>query len=1065
MNILLNICLHIFPIIPFVNIGDINNPPSENGYGKVKYEYSIGRTELTNDCYCFFLNSVAKTSDPYQLFTPIMEEYFWGGIIRTKDSNGCFTYHTKPGFENFPAIGITWNSAVRFVNWLNYNWGNIQEGKDITQYIAETEGDEVHGAYNTKNLNTSQHIKRNKGALFYLPTKDEWIKACFYNGKEYEINKQNLQVANCYTEEGWKYPYPHLLSADKGTISHYGTINQNGNLGEWIENPFGSDGRNWKQFLGGSLIRPAYSLNINYIEGDAPDKSIASVGFRIIQLTTNPIKEVNSAPEITRKIECSHLQTSHNGKWIKIGDIQNEGDLYNQFIGNVNYEYEISKYELTNEEYAQFLSAVCRFDDPYHLYNRNMAVGVIGGIDKIKTDNGEYKYQAKQGWEKKPVVYISFYDLCRYANWMHYGCPNKGRCIIGTTEGTETEGAYNTSKFPKKTKKSIRRNKGAKYFIPNRDEWYKAAYYDPTIQSKNKYHIYPTRSSTPPSFKEANYMIDNQLCIGAPYYVCDVDTFQNAPSYYGTLQQGGNVWEWIEDWQFDQYGHIALRGGSFSYTEYGLSSINEDPGGINDISYVFGGRLARSIGEEGYCYTSMNAKNYYYYIISILYQFPKKSILIISSILIFLFLIIFLTMIKCKSHVKKVISTIQYLLNILIWLFLKRKKALTNSRKSVILYVPCDPWTIWGSRGDEAMIYSSMTLLKEKYNIAEFYFITSTEKGVAETESRGYKAIKAWEGRFPICRISRVIRELNPTKVIIIGADCMDGYYSPDVSFILMATANLCQKYNIPYHLLGFSFNENPSWKIKLAYFFCSPNVKFNLRDYFSQQRFESFTHKKSTLVADMAFLLKPNPNFSEFKEYQQWCQQEKVKQQIIVGFNFHPMLKKNQNIDEIQKACSTLADMIIQLLDSYPNLSFLFVPHDNRGKLSDTVVLPIIAQHLTKKGYAERIKEIKEVYHADQIKAIAGLCDIMICSRMHLAIGALSSGVPVIAATYQGKFHGLFKHYGLPEDLLLSPSDFISPQFISVFEKLLKERRSLENIIKEKQLKITTLSTKNIEK
>ena len=176
-------------------------------------------------------------------------------------------------------------------------------------------------------------------------------------------------------------------------------------------------------------------------------------------------------------------------------------------------------------------------------------------------------------------------------------------------------------------------------------------------------------------------------------------------------------------------------------------------------------------------------------------------------------------------------------------------------------------------------------------------------------------------------------------------------------------------------------------------------------------------------------------------------------------------MLKKNQNIDEIQKACSTLADMIIQLLDSYPNLSFLFVPHDNRGKLSDTVVLPIIAQHLTKKGYAERIKEIKEVYHADQIKAMAGLCDIMVCSRMHLAIGALSSGVPVMAATYQGKFHGLFKHYGLPEDLLLSPSDFISPQFISVFEKLLKERRRLENIIKEKQLKITTLSTKNIEK
>lgn len=166
---------------------------------------------------------------------------------------------------------------------------------------------------------------------------------------------------------------------------------------------------------------------------------------------------------------------------------------------------------------------------------------------------------------------ICFYDLCRYANWMHYGCPNKGICIIGTTEGTENKGAYNTIKFNKKNKQAIKSNKGAKYFIPNRDEWYKAAYYAPTIQSKNKYHIYPAQSSTPPKSHEANYMINNQLCFGRPYYVCDVDTLKNAPSHYRTLQQKGNVWEWVEDWQYDKYGHIALRGGSFSYTKYGLS--------------------------------------------------------------------------------------------------------------------------------------------------------------------------------------------------------------------------------------------------------------------------------------------------------------------------------------------------------------------------------------------------------------------------------------------------------------------------------------------------------------
>lgn len=41
MTIVLNICIYIFSFINFIKIGDVNNPPSENGYGKVTYEYSI----------------------------------------------------------------------------------------------------------------------------------------------------------------------------------------------------------------------------------------------------------------------------------------------------------------------------------------------------------------------------------------------------------------------------------------------------------------------------------------------------------------------------------------------------------------------------------------------------------------------------------------------------------------------------------------------------------------------------------------------------------------------------------------------------------------------------------------------------------------------------------------------------------------------------------------------------------------------------------------------------------------------------------------------------------------
>ena len=368
-----------------------------------------------------------------------------------------------------------------------------------------------------------------------------------------------------------------------------------------------------------------------------------------------------------------------------------------------------------------------------------------------------------------------------------------------------------------------------------------------------------------------------------------------------------------------------------------------------------------------------------------------------------------------------------------------------------------------GSRGDEAMIYSSLKIIEEKYNINNFYFITATEKAQKELDDKGYKGMYAWKGLFPFFHIYKIIMLLKPSHIIIIGADCMDGYYNMNVSFLLMAIASLCQKQSISYNLLGFSFNSKPSFILKLCYRFCSDKVIFNIRDYYSLQSFKKFTSKKARLVADMAFLLEPNPNFEEYKIYQDWSQEQKKLNKIIVGFNFHPMLKKKQKMNEIKNACTKLADMLIQILQTHKNCSFMLIPHDNRDKLSDTVVLPIIANLIRAHGYEQRILEIKDVYHADQIKAIVKFCDVTICSRMHLAIAALSSNIPVMAATYQDKFQGLFKHYDLSPSLLLSPSEFLSPKFIITFEQLLTNRIKIMEALMKKQEYIRSLSALNI--
>jgi sulfatase modifying factor 1 len=294
-------------------------------------------------------------------------------------------------------------------------------------------------------------------------------------------------------------------------------------------------------------------------------------------------------------------------EFVVVGDPGNENDPIYDF-GYVPYVYEIGKYEVTNEEYAAFLNAVAKFDDPYSLYNPSMSTGLFGGIERFDHE-GTYQYSPKKAWEKRPVVYISWYDLARMANWYHYGKPCTGRAELGTTEGTNSDGAYDTRYFPKGNadvvddrKLPLGRNKKALYWIPNEYEWYKAAYYDPTRKGERKYWNYPVRTneipnnSEPPGDQHSANFFKEIFAIGKPYFLTEVDAYQFACSYYRVYDLGGNVWEWLENWRLRNRGAQkvrAVRGGSATYSEIGLHARNTDPGNPSHEKFLWGGRLAR----------------------------------------------------------------------------------------------------------------------------------------------------------------------------------------------------------------------------------------------------------------------------------------------------------------------------------------------------------------------------------------------------------------------------------------------------------------------------------------
>ena len=628
--------------IDFVTVGNPGNAASSVGKGSVPYTYEISKYEITNTEYCQFLNAVARESDPHCLFSSLMQEHFFGGIER-KRSDGLFSYRCKSGYECTPVVGLTWMSAVRFVNWLHYNARNIEQDLPVSQFLNQTEGDDLHGAYDTRSIPQ----RRNPNALYWLPNEDEWLKAAYFSGSTWNESLFSLG-SNCYGAKGWTYPFPHIKPVGKSVSpSHYGTFDQQGNAAEWIENS--REGTlPWKLAKGGSLIRPASFAGFSESEGDSPDKSIITFGLRVCR---SAVKEKRLTPESkfvpslvqNKKSEfCTDMQ---GDEYVEVADPANQGDAVNSFKGRVNYAYYMARTELSNKSYCRFLNAVVSLSDPYGLYNENMSTGACGGIVR-KKKGSRYIYCCKKGWENRPVVYVNYYDIARYANWMHYGCPVVERCGVGSTEGTDTQGAYNTEDFEavrcgqKPVYDSFgKRNRGARFWIPDDDEWYKAAYYNPKQTGNRKYHDFPTQTSDAPSLADANFMAGNELSVGKPYYVAPVDSFSHAPSYYGTLQQGGNVWEWTEDWQYGVVGTRCLRGGSWSYTDYGLNACNMDPGGLDNSCHVFGARLCMSASVSGWQPVSTP-------ITTVIYEkmllMPKKHFLLgllVMSVLSLLFVV------------------------------------------------------------------------------------------------------------------------------------------------------------------------------------------------------------------------------------------------------------------------------------------------------------------------------------------------------------------------------------------------------------------------------------------
>jgi hypothetical protein len=281
--------------------------------------------------------------------------------------------------------------------------------------------------------------------------------------------------------------------------------------------------------------------------------------------------------------------------------------------GAVDYEYRMGRLEVTTAQWLEFYNAALARPDPLPMSGQFWwGPPVLWGAvqDGSYTGPGmRYRLSSVADAALVPSSGMSWRTCAVLCNWLH----NDKRTDVAAF----MTGAYDVSTFTPETGRPTfndqrTRSPGARYWIPNLDEYVKAAFYDPNRfgQAQGGYWAYSHSSDTAPVYGppiafggdgtgQANAVFrlsgnaQNRIPLGS---------YGSVQTPWGLLDVAGASQEWLEDfWESADGLQLRLvdgssRGSSGGYIDSLMSYGQDTPSfRIGDRGF----RLASSVPAPG----------------------------------------------------------------------------------------------------------------------------------------------------------------------------------------------------------------------------------------------------------------------------------------------------------------------------------------------------------------------------------------------------------------------------------------------------------------------------------